>query len=488
MRKTFLDQDFNHGVSYLPRPPKRFNLILAVDSYKFSHAFAYPKAIAGMAAYIEARTGGQDIIIPAGMQPFLQRYFQTPITLTDIDEAEAFAAAHGEPFKRATWEYILKSHKGLMPLMIRAVPEGTPVRSGNAIVSIICTDKLLDSEAIFWLCSYFETMILRGVWYPSTIATMDNSIKKIIRGYYERTGADLNGLDFALHDFGARGCTAHEQAEIGGAAHTFNFKGSDTVEGITYANYWYYSDMSAFSVPATEHSVECSFGLNPEQEIEYIRHVLQNLGKRGGIVSIVIDGKDVYRATAAICTVLKDEIIASGCKVVLRPDSGDMMEVVPRILHMLASTFGYETNTAGFKKIKYVGVLQGDGVDHLAIQSLLGKLMALGYAADNVVFGSGGALLQKVNRDTFKWAQKASAVLKDGEWIGIAKDPITDPGKKSKEGVLTLARSKMTGLLETVRVDKGLDDEWEDVMVTLYNCGVFYNVTTLDEIRARITA
>ena len=484
MTKTFLDADFNHGIPYAPRKPQRFNLILAIDSYKMSHPFAYPQNVSGMTAYIEARTNGQDIIIPNGMQPMVQKYFQDPITQEDIDEAAAFATAHGEPFARDVWEYILSEYQGYMPLTIRAVPEGMPVRSGNAVVTVTCTDEQV-AKHIFWLCSYFETIILRGVWYPSTIATMDHEIKAVLTDFYKRTGADMNTLPFAVHCFGARGCTAGEQAQISGGARAIHFQGSDTVEGVRYANYWYHHSMAAFSVPATEHSVECSFGLGAEEEIEYIRHVIKHLGKPGGIVSIVIDGKDVYRATAACCTILHDEIIASGCKVVLRPDSGDMMVVVPRILQMLAAAFGFETNEKGFKKIRYVGILQGDGVDHLAIRTLLGHIMALGFSADNVLFGSGGALLQKVNRDTYKWAQKASAVRVNGEWIGIAKDPITDPGKKSKEGVLTLARSKMTGLLQTVRIDKGLNEEFEDVMVTIYRNSVFYNETTMDEMRIR---
>lgn len=481
--KTFLDSDFDHGVKYTPKKPKRFNLIMATDSYKFSHAFAYPKNVTGMFSYIEARTGGKDIIIPFGMQRLIQNYFQEPIIAADIDEAEAFAAAHGEPFSRKTWEYVLEKYNGMMPLTIRAVPEGTPVRSGNAVVTIMCLDEKLE-EHVFWLCSYFETLILRGVWYPSTIASMDYDVKRTILDMYQRTGADINMIPYSYNCFGARGATAHEQAQIAGV-HAVNFQGSDTIEGIVDINHWYNCAMAAFSVPATEHSVECSFGLNPEQELVYLRHVLQNLGKPGGIVSIVIDGRDVYRAAETLCTTMKDEIIASGCKVVFRPDSGDMMEVVPRILRMQAATFGATKNAKGFLKINHVGIIQGDGVDHLAIRSLLGKMMAMGFAADNVVFGSGGALLQKVNRDTYKWAQKASAIRVDGKWIGIAKDPITDPGKKSKEGVLTLARSKMTGQLSTVRIDQGMDSEFEDVMVTIYRNGEFFNFTTLAEVRAR---
>lgn len=470
-----------------------FNPILATDSYKLSHFLAYPSNVVGMFSYIEARTSGKDVIVPFGLQMWMKKFLTVPITTQHIDEAEEFAREHGEPFNRYGWEKIVREYDGFLPVTIRAVPEGTPVKSGNVIVTIVCTDPDL-----FWLSSYLETALQRAVWYPTTIASLDYAIKKEIAGYYRVTGADTSLLPFALHDFGARGVTCAEQAEIGGAAHLVNFMGSDTIEGVRAANFYYGEKMAAFSVPATEHSVECSFGDGPG-EVEYLRHVLRNMAKPGGIVAMVIDGYDVYRAAETLCTTLKDDIIASGAKVVFRPDSGDMMEVVPRILRLQELAFGSVTNSLGFKKINHVGIIQGDGVDHSAIRTLLGKVMVLGYSADNVIFGSGGALLQKVNRDTFKFAQKASAILvkepqADGDeqpvWKGISKNPITDRGKRSKEGLLTLVRNTTTGEYLTVDMNSpelvdGLSPDWEEVLQTVYSNGRIEVETTMAEIRAR---
>jgi nicotinamide phosphoribosyltransferase len=481
---------------YHARQEPRFNLVLAVDSYKLSHSFAYPKNVCGMFSYIEARTQGEDIMIPFGRQALLQRYLSVPINQDDIDEAEMFAAAHGDPFNRQVWQHILHVYHGFMPLVIRGVPEGTPVRSSNAMTTIMCTDEFV-SDNIFWLCSYFETLLVRGEWYPTAVATSDYKILKEIEHFYEVTGADKGMIPYSLHDFGGRGVTCHEQAQIGGAAHLVSFQGSDNIEGTMYANYWYREGMSSYSVPATEHSVQCAFSngkaATRESELHYLKNTIESLGKRGGIVSIVIDGYDVYRAAEILCTELKDLIIDSGCKVVFRPDSGDMLEVVPRILRLQAATFGYTKTPKGFYKVNHVGVLQGDGVDSLAIKTLLGKVVfGMNFSADNVIFGSGGALLQKLNRDTYKVAQKASAILIRDEatskctWVGIAKDPITDPGKKSKEGVLSLMRSRVTGEQVTIRLDLGpVSDEFEDMMVDIYDHGNFYNETSLGEIRQR---
>ena len=466
------------------------SLILRADSYKFSHHQGYPTTARGMACYGTARVDQKQVIVPFGMQILLKRYLTQRITMEDIDKAEAFALAHfgRKLFARDAWELVVTKYDGYLPLIIRNVPEGTKIRGGDPIYSVFCLD-----DNLFWMAAYFETLILRGIWYPTTIATMDHEIKKAIKHYYELTGSDMSLLMFSLHDFGGRGVTCAEQAEIGGAAHTVSFMGSDTDEGIITANEIYSEAMSAYSVAATEHSIECSFGLDEEGEKAYLRHILTNVAVRGSIVSIVIDGRDVYRCAKFLCTEFRDMIIASGCKVVFRPDSGDMMEVVPRLLRMMEVAFGYTMTTQGYKVIKYVGIIQGDGVDHLAITSLLGKMLVLGYAAQNVLFGSGGALLQKVNRDTFKFAQKASAVLMeiDGvrEWIGVSKDPITDPGKKSLEGILTLGKNVATGEYVIARLDRGeINESVTDVMQLSYHTGTLYNETTLAEVRSRVEA
>lgn len=462
----------------------QFNPILATDSYKLSHAPLYPANVTGMFSYIEARTNGRDIMVPYGLSMWMQKFLTVPVTVEHIDEADAFAKLHGEPFSRDPWEYLVERYNGYFPVTIRAVPEGTPVPSGHVLVTIECTDPKL-----FWLASYLETSMLRGVWYPTTIATMDYDIKKIIAHFYRTTGADMGMLPFALHDFGARGVTSAEQAEIGGAAHLVNFMGSDTIEGVRAANYYYSEQMAGYSVPATEHSIECAFGGSDAEEESYLSHVLNVYAKPGSIVSIVIDGFDVYRAARLLCTKFKQQIIDSGAKVVFRPDSGDMLEVVPAILKMQADAFGYVRNSYGYKKINTVGLLQGDGVDHNSIKSLLTKIANLGYSSDNVVFGSGGALLQKVNRDTYKFAQKASAILVNGEWLGISKNPITDPGKKSKSGRLVLLRSKVNNEYHTATYHGSklnIDSEFEEITQTVYaGGGVILNKPTLAEIRAR---
>lgn len=504
---SVLEQSKARRVPYKPKAPLRDNLVLKVDSYKFNHWGAYNENVVGMFSYIEARTNGTDIIVPFGRQAELQKLLSTPITKADVDEAEVFAdimVSEGT-FNREAWDYILERYNGYIPLQIRGVPEGTPVASGNIIVSIMCIDEYV-SNRISWLASYFETTILRGEWYGSTIASNDYKARKILIEAFEETGAPKEMLPWMLHCFGARGTSSPETAQIGGAAHLVNFMGSDTVEGIRYANYYYDEPMSAYSVRATEHSVQCSYQVANGYEAQgeeivlgdanYLKSIIKNLGQKGKLLSIVIDGFNVYKATEILCSdEVKQMILDIGCTVVFRPDSGNMFDIVPWILDMQAEAYGYDVNELGYKKVRTVGIIQGDGINLDSMQELLDIIVARGYRADSVVFGSGGALLQKVNRDTYKYAQKASAVLirnpenGDTDWVGIAKNPITDQGKASKKGVLSLFRNKNTGEYATIRIDQGsVEDEWVDVMEDLYDCGEFFNASTLAEVRARVNS
>jgi nicotinamide phosphoribosyltransferase len=86
-------------------------------------------------------------------------------------------------------------------------------------------------------------------------------------------------------------------------------------------------------------------------------------------------------------------------------------------------------------------VLQGDGIDGLMIKAILDRLVEAGYSSDNVFFGMGGQNLQKVDRDTQKFALKCSAIKINGKWQNVQKDPITDSGKRSKPGRVTLYKT-----------------------------------------------
>ncbi len=456
------------------------NILLNTDSYKVSMFKQYPAGTTGVYSYIESRGGRYDKTVMFGLQAFIKEYLLEPITQADIDIADEILTAHGEPFNREGWEYILQAHGGYLPVVIRAVPEGTVVPVKNVLATIENTDP-----KAFWLTTYLETALLRAVWYPTTVATQSYKIKQVILDYLERTG-DLSLIDFKLHDFGARGVSSLESAAIGGAAHLVNFMGSDTISGVLYAREYYNAGIAGFSIPAAEHSTVTSWGR--EGEVDAYRNMLTQFAKPGSIVAIVSDSYDVFNAASKLWgEELREQVIASGATVVIRPDSGDPLSINQQLIEILGQKFGYTVNAKGFKVLNNVRLIQGDGVNELSIRSILGGFMAMGWSADNIAFGMGGALLQQVDRDTQKFAMKCSSAQVNGEWIDVQKDPITDSGKKSKAGRVTLWQSGGE-FASGVRPPAGWSDKgfggWTEAMQTVYRDGQIISEYTFDEVRA----
>lgn len=408
------------------------SILLNTDSYKASMAWQYPPKTQTVFSYIESRGGKYDELVFFGLQAFIKEYLTDPITMDDIDEAEAIWTAHGEPFNRLGWEYIVNELGGMLPIRIKAAPEGSVIPVHNVMVTIENTDP-----KCFWLTTYIETALLRAIWYPTTVATNSREIKKIIRRFMVETGGDLDGLGFKLHDFGARGTSSNESAMLGGMAHLVNFMGTDTIAGVVGAKRYYNEPIAGFSIPAAEHSTITSWGR--EGEIDAYRNMLKQFAKPGSLVAVVSDSYDIFNATESLWgEELRQEVIDSGATVVVRPDSGDPVEVVTRVAHILARKFGTTTNEKGFKVLNNVRIIQGDGINIESVAAILSSLKDNGFSADNVAFGMGGALLGAPQRDDQKFAMKCSAVLVDGTWVDVYKDPITDSGKRSKKGRLEL--------------------------------------------------
>lgn len=452
------------------------------DSYKWSHFEQYPEGTEYIWDYISSRGGQYVKTTFFGLQMFIKQYLVGKVVTQEaIEVAAAFAEAHGEPFNREGWQYIFDVHGGKLPLKIRAVREGSHIPYKNILVSVTNTDPKCG-----WLPSFVEPAILRGVWYPTTVATRSRFIKDTIRNYLLNTSDDLSGLDFKLHDFGARGVSSKESNGIGSAAHMSNFKGSDSIIGILYAMKFYpekdgSSPVVGFSIPASEHSSMTILG--PEGELEQMRRMITKFGKKYALIACVSDGYDIYQACHKWGS-LKDEIIASGSTIVVRPDSGDPVEVTSKCFQILDKYFGHTVNSKGFKVLNNVRVIYGDGINELTINTILLKLEWERWSADNIAFGMGGELLQTPNRDTNKWAMKASAACIDGNWRDVFKDPVTDPGKKSFKGRMSLFRSRLTGEYMTLRTDQGpIDSEWVDQMVDVFENGELLVEYSMQEVR-----
>lgn len=451
------------------------NLLLLTDSYKISHYKQYPEGTENIYSYFESRGGMFSEVVFFGLQYFLKEYLSKPITKADVDEAEAVFAEHFGTkalFNRAGWDYIVENHGGRLPVRIKAVKEGTVVRTHNVLMTVENTDP-----KCYWLTNYLETL-LSQVWYGCSVASLSREMKKLIMRYLRETG-NPELISFKLHDFGFRGVSSVESAGIGGAAHLINFMGTDTLAAISCTKKYYGSGMTGFSIPAAEHSTITSW--RQEGEVDAFRNMIKQYGD-GALYAVVSDSYDIYRACSQYWgSELKAEVEAANGTLVVRPDSGIPHEVVVKCLDILGEKFGYSVNERGYKVLNpKVRLIQGDGIDFDETRKILENMKRNGWSADNVAFGMGGGLLQKLNRDTFKFAFKCSSAIVKGAEREVYKCPVTDHGKRSKRGRLALVAKN--GSLETA--NEGANG---DVLEVVYENGVIMRDQNFDEIRKLAT-
>ena len=471
------------------------SIILDTDSYKVSMWKQYPAGTEYVYSYIESRGGKYDRTEFLGVQA-LARYLATPITQDQIDYAEKIWSLHGEPFNREDWQYILDAHNGKLPLRIRAAKEGCIIPTKN----VLCTIENTDPKC-FWLTTWVETAALRAIWYPTTVGTTSWNIKQLIAEYLEKSG-DPAGIDWKLHNFGSRGVSSEQSAAIGGSAHLMNFFGTDTIEGVLHNMEVYGGDVSGWSIPASEHSTITSWG--KDNEVDAYRNMVKQFGGKGKILAVVSDSYDIYNACEMWGTVLKQDVIDSGATVVIRPDSGDPVVVLPKMLHILEKHFGAPKNDKGYKVLNNVRIIWGDGINALSIASILRCVVDMcGYSADCIAFGMGGALLGAPQRDDLSWGMKCSSIgireyettpvegttdefWKDGQgpntgklvWRDVFKDPITDSGKTSKKGRVTLFKN------QSGEYYSGVEDWMKDELETYLEDGQVQFTQTVEEVRA----
>ena len=322
------------------------NFLMDVDSYKASHWLQYPPGTTRVLSYIESRGGKYERTVFFGLQIYLQKYLQNRVTNEMVDQSEVFFFLHGEPFNRIGWDYIVDELDGKLPIEVKALKEGTVVPFKNAVVTIENTD-----DNVPWLTSYIETSIHRATWYPMTVASNSWTSKQIIRQYLEETADPeaMGGLNFKLHDFGARGVSSKESAGIGGAGHLVNFMGTDNVTSIIYGMKYYNTrNMLGFSVPAAEHSSITTW--LKKGELAAYRNMLKQFGGKYPIISVVSDSYDIYNAVGELWgKELKEEVIQCGSMLVIRQDSGNPAELVSKIAMWIDSTYGRCVNTKGNK-------------------------------------------------------------------------------------------------------------------------------------------
>jgi nicotinamide phosphoribosyltransferase len=503
------------------------NPLLLTDGYKTGHHQQYPKGTTLVYSNFTPRSNkyapkGCDKVVSFGQQMVMKQIheaFQNEFFNKPKDDV-------CQGMKRELSMYLNTDYDvshfealhdlGYLPISVKAITEGTLVPIKVPVLTIYNTHP-----DFYWVTNYLETILSNLLWKPMTSATIAHQYRKVLTKWQEKTDKEKSWfIDWQGHDFSMRGMDSVEAVISSGVAHLTSFMGSDSLPAIYGARKYYEAtEMVCGSVNATEHSVMCAGG--KEDEVETFRRLLDTYPT--GILSVVSDTWDLWKVCTEHIVTLKEEIMARDGKLVIRPDSGDPVDILcgfetikfanelykkepmtivdgnrlitnskpvtineaKGVIELLWDVFGGTVNEQGYKVLDpHIGAIYGDSITIDRADEICSRLEAKGFASTNVVLGIGSFTYQYNTRDTFGFAMKATYVEVDGVGREIFKDPITDDGtKKSATGLLSVHNHDG----EYVLVDRCT---WEGESVsslqTIYNDGEFYNKTTLDEIRKRL--
>jgi len=482
--------------------------LLLTDGYKTGHIRQYPAGTTRVYSNFTnrgSRMDGVDRVVHFGLQAYLQAYLVEAFQpFFDADEDEV-ATLYQQAMDRylgpgaVDVAHIRALHRrGFLPLRVCAVPEGTPVPLRVPSLTIENTEP-----EFFWLVNYIESALSASVWHPSTTATIAVQYRLLLdRAALETTGSTA-GVDYQLHDFSFRGQTSIESAAASGAGHLLSFVGTDSLPALDWIDRYYPRDASdrdggapiAASVPATEHSVMCAGGQDGERETyERLLEVYPT-----GILSVVSDTWDLWHVLTDTLPALRERILARDGKLVIRPDSGDPVEILcgterargegrtpaeRGVIELLWDEFGGTTNELGFDLLDgRVGAIYGDSITLDRAERIIERLKAKGFASTNVVFGVGSFSYQYVTRDTFSSAMKATWAEVDGVGRDLMKDPVTDGGtKRSATGRLAVLRDERGELALVERATP--EQEAASLLRPVWEDGCALETQSFDEVRA----
>jgi nicotinamide phosphoribosyltransferase len=494
--------------------------VLLKDGYKVGHIFQYPKDTKYVYSNFTPRSSrtGFDYVMFFGLQYFLIEYLQHNFNENFFSQPKERVL---KAYKRridnylgkdaVTTDHIAKLHDlGYLPLKIKAIAEGTLVPMNVPVMTIVNT-----KPEFFWLTNMLETLLSNILWKPCTSATTAFRYRRAFEKYARETGGPLGFVGWQAHDFSYRGMAGSEDAMLSGAAHLLSSFGTDTIPAIDLLEEYYGADsdkeLVGGSVPATEHSV-MSMGSFEKEEDTYRRLLTEVYPK--GIVSIVSDTWDFWSVIYTILPKLKDVILARDGKLVIRPDSGDPVDIIcgtdePYVdshgtpilgkefksmgaIRSLWEIFGGKVNEAGYKELdSHIGLIYGDSITLERQEQILSKLKAKGFASTNIVLGIGSYTYAYVTRDTYGFAMKATwgETESRGE-IEIFKNPKTDAdvggshSKKSHKGLLSVRKDENGKLYCKQQCSKA--EEAEGLLETVFENGKLTKFQTLSEIRKRV--
>jgi nicotinamide phosphoribosyltransferase len=483
------------------------NPLFLTDGYKTGHHQQYPKGTTKVYSNFTPRSNkyapmGCDLLVSFGQQMIMKQihsefeteFFSKPKDWVCGEMKRELSLYLNTDYDVSHFEAL--HDLGYLPIRVKSIEEGTLVPMKVPVLTIVNTHP-----DFYWITNYLETIISNLLWKPMTSATMAYSYRKLLTEWQEKTDTEKSWfVDWQAHDFSMRGLDSVAAVISSGLGHLTSFSGTDSLPSIYGARKFYNeTEFVGGSVNATEHSVMCAGG--SDDEIGTFRRLIETYPT--GILSIVSDTWDLWKVCTEHIVTLKDEILARDGKVVIRPDSGDPVDIIcglqtpmseyglkdakyKGVIELLWDVFGGTINEQGYKVLdSHIGAIYGDSITLDRAEQIFRRLEAKGFASTNIVLGVGSFTYQFNTRDTFGFAMKATYVEVNGEGREIFKDPITDDGtKKSATGLLVVKNDNDGSIFLTDRVTESIEDT--GLLQNIYCNGEFYNETTLTEIRARL--
>ena len=490
------------------------NPLLLTDGYKTGHHQQYPKGTTLVYSNFTPRSNryapkGCDEVVVFGPQMvmkqlhemFQNEFFSKPKAEVCSEMKRELSAYLGTDYGVSHFEAL--HDLGHLPIAVKSLPEGTKAPIKVPVLTIYNTHP-----DFYWLTNYLETILSNLLWKPMTSATIAHQYRKVLTQWMEKTDKERAWfVDWQGHDFSMRGMDSVEAVISSGLGHLTSFSGSDSLPAIHGARKFYgASEFVAGSVPATEHSVMCAGG--KEDEVDTFRRLLETYPS--GILSVVSDTWDLWKVCTKHVVTLKKEILARDGKLVIRPDSGDPVDILcgsirfdnkeeyetekadgtlskanpseKGVIELLWDIFGGTVNEQGYKLLdSHIGAIYGDSITLERQIEIYERLAAKGFASTNIVLGVGSFTYQFNTRDTLGFAAKGAWFESDTETYDIYKDPITDDGtKKSLKGLIMVDENY------EVHTQCTPEQEAAGMLRTIYEDGKFYNQTSLTEIREKL--
>lgn len=476
--------------------------MLLSDTYKQTHFRMYPAGLTKLVSYWVPRRSmlkNQNKMIFFGLQAFIKEY------LIDYFNKNFFKLSEDEVVKQYTdsmdiqigrpnydLEGIVALHSlGYLPLEIRALPEGTLVPMGVPCIEITNTD-----ERFAWVTQWIECILQVELWKPCCHATIGHMYREIADYWYEKTTDGLPA-NMACADFGMRGMSCMDEATRCSASWLLSFNKTSTIPAINYIDKYYDADCKNHGIGigavSTEHAVMgANFAIDGD-EVTFIRRLLNDLYPNTSF-SMVSDTYDYWNLVNNLLPMVKDDILNHNGKLLIRPDSGDIVDISVRTVEKLWEIFGGTVNNKGYKVLNpHIGIIYGDGCTLSNVSTIWTELEKRGFAANNIAYGVGAfcfsAIVEDgrmvvVTRDTFGIAMKATYGVIDGKKLMIFKDPKTDTShlKKSHKGCCRVYEEN--GELKCE--DQLLDMVDDTLLTTVFKNGKLTREDTFMTIRQRM--